>query len=236
VKYKLLVDPDIFSKFPQYRVLVIYAQNLENRPSDDESIKMLREAEEEQRNIFGMEKPSSHPHISAWRDAYKSFGAKASKYLCSVEALLSRTLKGQDLPEINQLVDLYNGISIKHVLPVGGEDWDTITSNLTLTFATGTEPFTTYQDGKEVIDHPESGEVIWADSTGVTCRRWNWRQCIRTQLTTDTRNAYFVLDSLPPCSKASLIDAGNNLMDLLKIFSPDCTLDYEILESVTNPY
>lgn len=58
-----------------------------------------------------------------------------------MEALLARTLKGQDLPAINRVVDLYNAVSVRHVLPVGGEDWDRLDGDLVLMEATGTEPF-----------------------------------------------------------------------------------------------
>lgn len=231
MKYKLKVTSNIFEKHPEYKALVIYAQNLENKPSDGRSTQLLRETENKQRQAFGTQKASSHPHIVAWRNVYKSFGAKASKYLCSVEALLSRTLKGQDLPTINQIVDLYNALSISHVLPIGGEDWDYLTSDLTLKFATGEEPFVTYQGGKEVIDYPNTGEVIWTDSTGVTCRRWNWRQCHRTALTLNTRNAYFVLDRLLPYPIEDLTKAGEELIEYLMLFFPKCAITQEILSA-----
>ena len=38
-------------------------------------------------------------------------------------------------------------------------------------------------DGISVTEHPDPGEVVWCDDAGVTCRRWNWRQARRTQLT-----------------------------------------------------
>lgn len=166
-----------------------------------------------------------------WRETYKSFGSKPSKYLCAVEALLSRTLKGQDLPTINQIVDLYNALSIDRMLPIGGEDWDCLKSDLTLRLAIGNEPFITSHGGKEVINYPKPGEVIWADKEGVTCRRWNWRQCRRTALTVDTRNAYFVLDRLSPYPVDSLIDAGNKLTEYLKLFFPGCSISREILDA-----
>lgn len=229
MKYKLKIDPAIIQKYPGYTALIIYASGLANGSSDESSIEILRAAECEQRQAFGTEKPSSHPHIAAWRQAYKEFGSKPSKYLCSVEALVSRTLKGNDLPTINRLVDLYNAVSIRHVLPVGGEDWDRLTSDLTLTLASGEEPFFTYQSGEEVVEYPDPGEVIWVDSTGVTCRRWNWRQCHRTALTTQTQNAYFVLDRLVPYSMEQLMAAGEELMKRLKSAAPDSTFSYEIL-------
>lgn len=231
MNYKLKVTSNIFEKYPKYKALVIYAQNLENQPSNERSTQLLREAENKQRQAFDTEKASSHPYIAAWRDAYKSFGAKPSKYLCAVEALLSRTLKGQDLPTINQIVDLYNALSISYLLPIGGEDWDCLKSNLTLKFATGEEPFVTYQSGKEVIDYPKEGEVVWADSAGVTCRRWNWRQCHRTALTIDTRNVYFVLDCIPPYPVEDLNQAGEELIEYLKSFFPNCIITQEILDA-----
>ena len=226
--YALKLDPRI-SQNAGYKALIVYACDLVNKPSDANSTEVLRNAEREARQRFSTSKPAEHPHIAAWRQAYKSFGAKPSKFLCSVEALLSRTIKGHDLPTVNYLVDIYNAVSIRHVLPVGGENWDRLTSDLTLTLAAGNEPFDTYQDGEKIITHPEPGEVVWVDSTGVTCRRWNWRQCQRTQLTTDTRNAYFVFDCLPPYSKEELMAAGEELMQHLQSTSPDCKITCETL-------
>jgi DNA/RNA-binding domain of Phe-tRNA-synthetase-like protein len=229
VTYRLRVDQSIFETFPEYRVLLLYAYGLDNGPSDDWSEGVLRAAEAEARAAFGDAKPSTHPHIAAWRETFSRFGAKPSKYPCSVEALLGRVLKGQDLPAINRVVDLYNAVSIRHVLPVGGEDLDMLTSDSVLRFATGDEPFSLISAGEEVIEHPEQGEVVWADSTGVTCRRWNWRQCRRTQLTESTRNAYFVLDSVSPYSLDALNAAGDELTHLLEEASPGVRVEREFI-------
>lgn len=229
MNYKLKISPDILNKCPEYKAFVIYAYGLENSASNNFSTEFIRSAEMKQREIFGMQKASSHPHIAAWREEFKNFGAKPSKYLCSIEALLSRILKGQEIPNINLLVDIYNAVSIKHVLPVGGENLDRITSDLILTLATGEEPFVTNQNDETVVDFPSPNEVVWADSSGITCRRWNWRQCQRTQLTVDTCNAYFVLDCLPPYTTSSLKEAGQDLLENIQKVSPNCTVHHEIL-------
>lgn len=227
--YRLKIDPQVRAKFPNYTGLIIYATNLTNRPSDEATVRLLRETEQAKRDEFGAEKPTSHPHIAAWREAYQKFGAKPSKYPCSVEALLSRVLKGQELPSINQVADLYNVVSLKYVLPLGGEDWDKLTGDLWLKFASGQEPFDTFREGAEVIDHPAPGEVIWADPTGATCRAWNWRQGLRTRLTDDTTNAYFVLDTMAPFSRDTLLKVAEELTGYLKMTSPDCTISQEFL-------
>lgn len=227
--YRLRVDQRVLDAFPGYSVLVIYARGLTNGESDAISERELRAAEAEARASLGERKPAEHEHVAAWRGAFAAFGAKPSRYPCSVEALLSRVLKGQELPAINQIVDLYNAVSIRHVLPVGGEDLDRLTSDLTLAFADGTEPFDVVQGGEVTIEHPEPGEVVWADSTGVTCRRWNWRQGVRTRLTPDTRNAYFVLDRLAPWPLENLHAASDDLIRLLRAVSPDCEIETDLL-------
>ncbi len=65
------------------------------------------------------------------------------------------------------------------------------------------------------------GEVIWCDDAGVTCRRWNWRQGKRTQLTQDSTSALFILDALDPITDIELIAIGN---ELLATFRQDSNL------------
>ncbi len=229
MNYRLKLGPAIGEKYPDYRALIIYAEGLRNGQSDEHSLEILGQAEAQARQTFGESKPAEHPHIATWREAYKSFGAKPSKYPCSVEALLSRTLRGAALPAINRVVDLYNAVSVRYVLPVGGEDWARLTSDLVLAPAHGQEPFDTLQEGNPVVTYPNPGEIVWAESTGVTCRMWNWRQCYRTRLTEETQSAYFVLHRLAPYPLETLQAAGQELMQYLREFDPACTLTSELL-------
>jgi DNA/RNA-binding domain of Phe-tRNA-synthetase-like protein len=151
----------------------------------------------------------SHPHLAAWRDAFRAFGAK--RYLCSAEALIRRG----ELPQINRLVDLYNAVSVRWAIPVGGEDLDRVVGRVRLVFAGGGEPF----DGDSV----KAGEVVWADEAGVTCRRWNWRQGRRTRLELETTRAYFLFDALPVFTE--LEAAMDDLCAVLRAASPGVALE-----------
>jgi DNA/RNA-binding domain of Phe-tRNA-synthetase-like protein len=220
-----IISPAVLERFPQYRGIVIYARGLENRASDEFSSRLLSEAEAQARLAFPDGKASEHPHMKAWREAFQAFGVKPSKMLNSAEALISRVLKGNDLPRINWLADAYNAISVRHVLPIGGEDLDRAVGAQRLELATGAEDFDTMKDGAPVLEHPQSGEVVWLDDAGVTCRAWNWRQCVRTRLTENTRNAYFVLDSLEPYTLEGLKAAAVELEGHLKRLSASCGLE-----------
>jgi DNA/RNA-binding domain of Phe-tRNA-synthetase-like protein len=219
------VDPEIFQSFPGYTAFVIFARDIAGAAEGE---KKLRAAETDRRP-HAEETIKSHPHLAAWRDAYRRFGARPKSHLCSAEALLKRVAQGQPLPSVNPLVDLYNAISICHVVPVGGEDADAVVGDLRLRRATGAEPFVTADAGVPVTIRPDAGEVIWADDLGVTCRRWNWRQGSRTRITAATRNAFFVLDRLPPFSNEELIAAGEDLVRSLRTAAPGAIISYEIL-------
>jgi len=227
--YRLKVNPAVFDRYPGFRALILYAGGLRNRPSSEESHEIQRRAAEEARRAFGEEKPASHPHMAAWRQAYADFGTKPSRFLNSAEALLRRVLRGDDLPRISELVDLYNAVSIRYVLPCGGEDRDRLQSDLELAFARGGEPFLTRSEGEDAVETTEAGEVVWMDAAGVTCRRWNWRQGLRTALTLDTTNVYFLLESLAPYPLERLEAAGEELAEHLRRQSPGCELEREIL-------
>ena len=130
---------------------------------------------------------------------FSRFGAKPKRYPCSAEALAARVLKGGELPRINALVDLYNAVSVRHLIPVGGEDLDRLEGPLRLTIADGDERVRRAGGAT-----PNPGEVVWRDDAGVTCRRWNWRQGTRTRLTEGSTRAFFVFDRLAALPREAL--------------------------------
>jgi DNA/RNA-binding domain of Phe-tRNA-synthetase-like protein len=224
MNYRLRIDPAIHARFPDYRALVVYAEGIENAASDEYSAGVLGGAEESARATFAELPLAEHQHIQAWRQAYQSFGAKPKRFPCGVEALLKRAVSGQAIHRINKVVDIYNAVSLKWVIPSGGEDWDRLQSDLVLYPAKGDEQFVTLTGEGERTDFPATGEVVWADQAGVTVRRWNWRQCSRTLVTEETRNAYFVLDRLAPFPVEDLLQAGAELISHLRRIFPECQL------------
>jgi DNA/RNA-binding domain of Phe-tRNA-synthetase-like protein len=212
------VAPEIFERHPGYVVEIVVADGLTNGPSDEATGELLSTAERDLRRQ-GLARAADHPHVAAWRQAYSAFGAKPSKYPSSVEALAARVLKGQALPRVNRLVDIYNAVSVRHLLPVGGEDADALRGCLRLVVGDGGEPFDPRGDGGDV-EAATPGEIVWRDDAGVTCRRWNWRQGRRTQLTEQTRRAFFVLDALPPAGRAELATAADDLARRITAHSP----------------
>lgn len=222
------VDADVFELRPDYRVALIAVDGIEPGPGDDASEALLASAERDVRATMGDASPDSLPRVAAWRDAYRAFGAKPQRTRNSLEALLRRVPGG--LPRINRLTDIYNAISIAHQIPIGGEDLAAYVGGARLKRSNGSDPFDTVADGNVVIEYPESGEVIWCDDTGVTCRRWNWRQCRRTQLNDETRAALFILDGLDPLSTEELQAAADELAGHVSRLGPNVTIAQRMIE------
>ena len=202
------VDAAVFALRPDYRALLLAVDGLVPGPSDQDSDALLQAAETSAREALREQSVDQLPHVAAWREAYRAFGAKPQRTRNSVEALLRRAESG--LPQVNRLTDLYNAVSVLHQFPLGGEDLTRYTGAPRLVRATGTEPFDTGRR-RPVIEHPDPGEVVWCDDAGVTCRRWNWRQARRTQLGDDTTTALFIFDALDPMTDAALQAAADDL-------------------------
>ena len=221
--FEVVVDPAVHERFPDYVALVLVASGIANGPSDAGSEAQLAAAEDQLR-ASGLQTAKEHPHIAAWRAAFSAFGSKPSRYPSSAEALMTRVLKGEPLPRINVLVDLYNAVSVRHAVPLGGEDADRLEGPLHLTITDGGEPFDPRGDGADV-ESVGAGEVVWRDDRGVTCRRWNWRQGRRTQLTEATTRAFFVFDRLDGLPLDGLHAAADELSALLRERWPGCRTD-----------
>lgn len=213
------VDAAVFALRPDYRALLVAVDGIVPGPSDQGSDALLQAAEAAAREALGDGPADQLPHVAAWREAYRAFGAKPKRTRNSLEALLRRAASG--LPRVNRLTDLYNAVSVLHQIPVGGEDLTRYTGAPRLIRAVGDEPFDTAADGVAVIEHPDPGEVVWCDDAGVTCRRWNWRQARRTQLRDDTTTALFILDALDPVTGEALHAAADDLTARLARLGPE---------------
>jgi DNA/RNA-binding domain of Phe-tRNA-synthetase-like protein len=228
------VDAAVFALRPDYRVLLLAVDGLITSPSDQSSEALLQAAEAAARQALSDRAVDQLPHVAAWREAYRAFGAKPQRTRNSVEALLRRSESG--LPRVNRLTDTYNAISVLHQIPLGGEDLTRYAGSPHLIRAAGNEPFDTVADGTAAIEYPDPGEVVWCDDAGVTCRRWNWRQARRTQLRDDTTTALFILDALDPMTDEALHAAADDLASHLARFGPDVQVVHRLIASGTTPF
>jgi lysyl-tRNA synthetase class 2 len=156
------------------------------------------------------------PRLLAWEDAHRKFGSDPERFPPSIRALLSRVTVEPNLPFINSVVALFNTISLKYVVPCGGDDVDRVEGNLVLGRAEGSESFVPL--GSEESESPEAGEVIYFDdgSNNVLCRRWNWRNGNKTKIEDTSKRLVINVDGLPPTTPENVREARDDLAELLR--------------------
>jgi DNA/RNA-binding domain of Phe-tRNA-synthetase-like protein len=210
----LRVRAEIFRTFPDVLVGVVCFDGVTNAGESPALGELLRREQDAALRRLGPTPVQEHPRIAAWREAYRAFGARPKDHWSSIENLLRRIVRGHAVRHVNRLVDLYNVVSLRHVLPVGGEDLDAVEGAVELRFAGDGEPAVRLL-GEPEARPPKPGEVIYADRAGALCRRWNWKEADRTKLTETTRRGFLVVEALPPATRAELEAALADLATLV---------------------
>jgi DNA/RNA-binding domain of Phe-tRNA-synthetase-like protein len=189
---------DLSTPFPDFRVAVLLFNGsgipAERTPRIEAYITAAMQACRAQ---WSGTELSAIPGVAAWRRAYKGFGIKSTSYRSSVERLVKRVVAGDEIPRINAFVDLYNAVSLAHVLCLGADDLDRVDSNLAFRFAREGDSFIDMApaEGLPAEQPPKSGEVVYAAGSTVLCRRWNWRQDARSVVGAQTRRILLTIQS-----------------------------------------
>lgn len=225
------ISQDVFNKFAGYRRGVVLAHGVHNPPAPPELVEALRQAEAELCTRLTSETITSHPHIEAWREAYRSLGVKPSEFRPSVEALTRRVLKGDPLPTISTLVDIGTLASIQYLMPIGAHAIDHVIGDIGLRLATGVETFEPF--GTDIVEHPLPGEVVFVEGNVVLTRRWTWRQAKHTLVVPETTAVEVNVDALPPITPEMADQVCQEVAALVQLYCGG-TVRYEII-SADNP-
>ena len=215
---RLVVEDSFWQVFPDVEIGVLCVDGI--RPTDqigdDEAkaaAKFLDRANASAEEWLTSTTISKNEVVAVWRDAYRKFKTKKGAR-CSIENLLKRVLKGNPVGSITPSVDLYNAISLKYALPVGGEDIDTFVGDFRLGITEGGDAFLPI--GEDANDPTLPGELCYRDDQGAVCRCFNWRDGQRTALTDDSINAILVMECLDPARRDALEAALDEFAQLME--------------------
>ena len=187
-------ESSFWELFPDARLGVLVVRGLDNSAKENPGItQALTDAHAEALNHVPATTWTDNDVVSRWRTAFQKFKTKKGAR-ASIEALLKRVSNGNTIGSINPLVDVYNAISLRYGVPVGGEDLAAVQGDIRLTLADGGEAFRPL--GAAEDDPALTGELIYKDDAGAICRCWNWREAERTMLTASTTNAVMVLEAV----------------------------------------
>jgi DNA/RNA-binding domain of Phe-tRNA-synthetase-like protein len=206
--------PAILARYPAIVGGVILAQGLSNGPTPASLQESYQAEQQRVLQRIGNTPLSQIQSLAAWRSVFRGFGVDPTQYRSAAEALLRRLTKKGDIPGINTLVDLGNLVSIRYALPVAVFDTRTLQGAVTVHFSDGSERYTIL--GQNEVEHPEPGEVIFSDETGlVIARRWCWRQSETSAAQADTTEAIITIEAHHATGRRDIEAALNDLQELL---------------------
>ncbi len=221
------IQKELFDILPDVTIGMVVAREVDNTRLSKEIDDLLIRSVEELKNNFIGDKAQEHPRIKPWRTAFSKLAISGSKFPSSIESMARRVLKGDPFPKINPLVDLYNSVSLRYLVPMGGHDLDTIEGNIFLRFAEGWEPFSPMGGGETIV--VPKGELVYRDDREVLTRNWVWRQCEKDKATEKTKNIFIPIDVLGEVGKERADEMIGELSGLIPRY-----LGGQILTGVLN--
>jgi len=157
-----IISEEIRQRCPQFAGAAIVA-SVRNTENDDALWSEIGHFIEEYRIKYTTDSIKQMPSIEATREMYKRCGKDPSRYRPSGEALVRRTLKGNDLYRVSTVVDLINLASIAYGYSISGLDGDKIRGErLTLGIGREGEPYEGIGRGPLNIQ----GMPVWRDEMG----------------------------------------------------------------------
>jgi len=216
----------IFDDYPSFRRGIVIAKDMDNQGSAPELETMLQQAVAD-----AAENPidlKADPRAVVWSEAHRGFNSNPNKFPPAHCALLKRVQKsGARIPFINRVVAVMNYHSIISKMPVGGDDIDRTGKCLELRYADGNETFTPLGQ-PDIHEHPESGEIIYvvAETGGVMCRRWNWRNGHTTRIDEATTCMVMNIDALGEDSERRALETRDRVARMLERFCEAETVAY----------
>lgn len=215
---KFIAEESFWELFPEAGIGVIVVRGMKGADevsAEDaaEISKLLAVANREANQYLTSNTISENAVVRTWREAYQKFKTKKGAR-CSIENLLKRVLKDNPVGSITPSVDIYNAISLKYALPVGGEDIDTFVGDFRLGITEGGDAFLPI--GEDENDPTLPGELCYRDDEGAVCRCFNWRDGQRTQLTDDSKNAILVIECVDPARRNDLEAALDEFAALME--------------------
>lgn len=191
---KIEIDEIVRENYPDARVgwLIAGVEVQQNHPYVDELKVTLPEILAK----HGIDDANlaAHPDVARWREVYSAMGAKPSKFRSSLEALVRRVAKGQEMWNVSSVVDCYNCVSVMTMLAMGAHDTAKVDGAIALRYGRPGEKFLPLGAGGEEVD-VDPRNIVYADESKICCWLWNHRDTRLASVTEETKEAVFIVDA-----------------------------------------
>lgn len=193
---------------------VLLIRNMVNNTYPDAVISYIEKIQKEILSNVARETISKHPYLLGYRELHTRIGKSNKKFIASSESLLRYLLKKGSLPSINAFVDLYNAVSVKYMLSMGGHDMDKIEGGVVLKLSKGNEMFKGL--GPEIPVELPGGEYGYFDQAGDVLCRMDVKQGTKTLIDRKTSNSLLILQGNKAIPREHIGEAANEISVLIR--------------------
>ena len=205
------INPNLFEKQSDLLIGVVAAEGLDNITENKEIVDFLNSAVAQQMQFITGKVVKELKIFEPYHNAMRNFGISLSRFQMSVEALLKRMQKGDSVPSISPVVDLANAVSLKHLVPIGTHDIDSLIDDIEIRHVKDDDIF----EGGEDSSGYDKDEVVYASGNSIRTRRWIWRQMPAGRINQSAKNLVFPVDGFTS-NKETILAARDDLASLLK--------------------
>lgn len=182
---KLRIAPAISQEVPRLLLGIVVVKNANNSRNNSVIPSLIRGAIASKQKELQKNPIESHDSVQLWKVIDKD---------PHIAHLLQAVQENDYLSFGNSLEDLALLYSIRSEVPIVCFDLDEICGDIELTHATGSEPFRPRSTIK--LEHASPNEVVYRDRAGALARQWAKHISQRTSLTTDTKNAAWMIETI----------------------------------------
>jgi DNA/RNA-binding domain of Phe-tRNA-synthetase-like protein len=150
------------------------------------------------KDAYSLENIKDNEIIRKYRDFYWHYlKIDPTKIRPSAEALIRRILGDKTIPQILNVVDAYNWVSIETLIPMGAYDYDELKFPLTLRYAKEGEEFIPIGGKVKIL---KGDEIILADNAEKIMFQYPYRDADFSKVTTKTINVLLISCGVPGIS------------------------------------
>ncbi len=204
------IDPEYAQKYPSTTVGVAVIEGVSIEQINEE---LEKEKESLANNLKDLtpKEVNDFDEIQSYKKLYEESGVNWSERKSSPAALLIRASQGKGTPTINTCVDAYNLAVMKNRVSAGAFDMDKFEFPVVLKESQGGETI-------EVIGEDEpitlnKGEICYFDQNGPYNLDFNFRDAIRTQVTTETKNLFINVEGIYDISREQVEKTLQEVID-----------------------
>ncbi|MGR8948598.1 MAG: B3/B4 domain-containing protein [Gammaproteobacteria bacterium] len=182
--------------------------------SPEETAAQWQDTQQTVRQEHNLKSLLTHPHLRGYRELHRHFDVPDSLLTPSPESLLRILFERGSLNSLGTLVDIYNSISLMHLISIGGHDADKLGEHLSLGRNHDSVRFRPLGQKKKITLPANEYSYRTAEDRAIC--RLECRQANDTKIRPESTTWLFILQGNRRVPDSGLFSASEDLINALR--------------------